>query len=179
MVTETSKSSSSNRGHAIYTLQIETVNPNSDICTISTLQFVDLAAMENIKSISNPTLQKEAKHINKSLHFLEQVLIGLKSRAMGEEVFIPYRSSLLTMALRNSLETAYKVRIIATIKGDKDEINESVSTCRFAQRVGFTIDLDSLESQDQTPDIQKSPQGNTELISEPSLFNQDSENPPI
>ena len=50
----------------------------------SKLHLVDLAGSERIKrtGMEGNTLLREAKHINLSLHFLEQVIVALQVRRM-------------------------------------------------------------------------------------------------
>lgn len=53
----------------------------------------------------------------------------------SSEGFVPYRNSLLTMVLRDSLGGNCLTAMIATISIEKRNIMETLSTCRFAQRV--------------------------------------------
>lgn len=50
---------------------------------------------------------------------------------------IPYRNSLMTMVLRDSLGGNCKTRMIANINIAAPFLDESISTCRFAQRVAM------------------------------------------
>jgi kinesin family protein 6/9 len=100
------------------------------------LHLVDLSGSERVHQtgIDGKTLN-EAKHINLSLHFLEQVITCLNKKSKGEQTHIPYRNSMMTMVLRDSLGGNCKTKMIATISGHKDDVAESLSTCRFARRV--------------------------------------------
>ncbi|XP_032240180.2 chromosome-associated kinesin KIF4 [Nematostella vectensis] len=49
--------------------------------------------------------------------------------------YVPYRNSLLTMILQDSLGGNCNTTMIATLSLEKDKLKESISTCRFAQRV--------------------------------------------
>lgn len=49
--------------------------------------------------------------------------------------FVPYRNSLLTMVLKDSLGGNCLTAMIATISLEPENLGESISTCRFAQRV--------------------------------------------
>ena len=67
----------------------------------SKLHLVDLAGSErSIKTQSTGVVQKEAKYINKSLSFLEQVVLAL---TQSKRDHIPYRQSKLTYMLKDSL----------------------------------------------------------------------------
>ena len=48
---------------------------------------------------------------------------------------IPYRNSLLTTLLKDSLGGNCKTVMIATLSMEKSNLDETVSTLRFAQRV--------------------------------------------
>jgi kinesin family protein 6/9 len=50
---------------------------------------------------------------------------------------IPYRNSMMTTVLRDSLGGNCKTTMIATVTTRNDQIDESISTCRFAQRVAM------------------------------------------
>lgn len=50
---------------------------------------------------------------------------------------IPYRNSLMTMVLRDSLGGNCKTSMIANVNLAPDFLDESISTCRFAQRVAM------------------------------------------
>ena len=67
----------------------------------SKLHLVDLAGSErSVKTQSTGVVQKEAKYINKSLSFLEQVVLAL---TQSKREHIPYRQSKLTYMLKDSL----------------------------------------------------------------------------
>ena len=58
-----------------------------------------------------------------------------QSRAQSRGGFVPYRNSLLTMILRDSLGGNCLNAMIATMSAEEENIQETLSTCRFAQRV--------------------------------------------
>ncbi len=53
----------------------------------------------------------------------------------GKASHIPYRNSLLTTLLKDSLGGNCKTAMIATISMDRSNQEETISTLRFAQRV--------------------------------------------
>lgn len=60
----------------------------------------------------------------------------LQERAEGGiRSHIPYRNSMLTTVLKDSLGGNTKTVMIATVSPAAREVEESLSTCRFAQRV--------------------------------------------
>lgn len=74
--------------------------------TIGTLHMVDLAGSERLK-LSGVTgdQAEEAKHINKSLSALGNVLTAL-SKPAKERGVVPYRDSKLTLLLQDALGAA-------------------------------------------------------------------------
>ncbi len=53
----------------------------------------------------------------------------------GKDVHIPYRNSMMTSVLRDSLGGNCKTIMVATISPESKYTDESISTCNFAQRV--------------------------------------------
>ena len=62
--------------------------------------------------------------------------MSLNEKAKGRsKAHIPYRNSLLTTLLKDSLGGNCKTAMIATIAGEFDNLDETISTLRFSQRV--------------------------------------------
>ncbi|CAK83511.1 unnamed protein product (macronuclear) [Paramecium tetraurelia] len=137
-VSSTPMNQSSSRSHCIFTVTLEGYDTTSETCFVSKLHLVDLAGSERIsKSQVEGNLLNEAKYINLSLTYLEQVIIALNERMKGaNRQHIPYRNSLMTTLLKDSLGGNCKTVMIATISSENDNIEESLSTLRFSQRVG-------------------------------------------
>jgi kinesin family protein 6/9 len=136
-VAETPLNMASSRSHCIFTTTITRRSRGADTLRRAKLNLVDLAGSERVNKsrVDGATLQ-EAKYINVSLHFLEQVIVALQERADGKEtIHVPYRNSLMTTMLRDSLGGNCQTVMIATASADDGAFDESVSTCRFAQRV--------------------------------------------
>ncbi|NWH78721.1 KIF6 protein, partial [Piaya cayana] len=135
MIAETPMNQASTRSHCIFTIHISSKEPGSATLRRSKLHLVDLAGSERIaKTGLGGHLLTEAKYINLSLHYLEQVIIALAEKNRSH---IPYRNSMMTSVLRDSLGGNCMTTMIATLSIDKKNINESISTCRFAQRVAL------------------------------------------
>ena len=66
---------------------------------------------------------------------LQMVIMNLNKKAKGEDVHIPFRNSMMTMILRDSLGGNCRTKMIATISALKDDMGESLGTCRFARSV--------------------------------------------
>ncbi|EPZ35674.1 Kinesin, motor region domain-containing protein [Rozella allomycis CSF55] len=138
MIAETPSNPSSSRSHCIFIISLIARKIGSDVVLKSKLHLVDLAGSERVsKTQIDGTLLKEAKHINLSLHFLEQVIVSLHEKSMGKRAHVPYRNSMMTSVLRDSLGGNCKTTMIATIAMENNLIEESLSTCRFAQRVAL------------------------------------------
>ncbi|XP_006018647.1 kinesin-like protein KIF6 isoform X1 [Alligator sinensis] len=135
MIAETPVNQASTRSHCIFTIHISSKEPGSATVRRSKLHLVDLAGSERVaKTGVGGQLLTEAKYINLSLHYLEQVIIALAEKHRSH---IPYRNSMMTSVLRDSLGGNCMTTMIATLSLDKRNIDESISTCRFAQRVAL------------------------------------------
>jgi kinesin family protein 6/9 len=142
-VSSTSMNAASTRSHCIFTLGLEARRSDSDVIRRSKLHIVDLAGSERVaKSNAKGKQLREAQYINQSLHFLEMVIVALQSRQAKEKggmSHVPYRNSMLTSVLKDSLGGNCKTYMIATVRvamakaGQGTEmtfLHESVSTCR-------------------------------------------------
>ncbi|XP_066034533.1 kinesin-like protein KIF6 isoform X3 [Chamaea fasciata] len=135
MIAETPMNQASSRSHCIFTIHISSKEPGSATIRRSKLHLVDLAGSERVaKTGIGGHLLTEAKYINLSLHYLEQVIIALAEKNRSH---IPYRNSMMTSVLRDSLGGNCMTTMISTLAMDKGNIDESISTCRFAQRVAL------------------------------------------
>ncbi|XP_041351930.1 kinesin-like protein KIF6 [Gigantopelta aegis] len=135
MIAETPMNQASTRSHCIFTIHLTARETGSATIKRAKLHLVDLAGSERVaKSGVNGILLTEAKYINLSLHYLEQVIIALAEK---NRQHIPYRNSMMTSVLRDSLGGNCMTTMIATCSVDKKCIDESISTCRFAQRVAL------------------------------------------
>ena len=134
VVAETPKNDASTRSHCLFMIQIESQKIGEDLKTLSKLHIVDLSGSEKpSKTDLSGIRMTEALNINVSLFYLESVIIEINNHS----AYIPYRNSMMTMCLRDSLGGNCKTRMIANLSADFDDIYESLSTCRFAQRVAL------------------------------------------
>ncbi|XP_033735819.1 kinesin-like protein KIF6 [Pecten maximus] len=135
MIAETPMNQASTRSHCIFTIHVTSRETGSATIRRAKLHLVDLAGSERVgKSGVAGTLLTEAKYINLSLHFLEQVITALSDK---NRQHIPYRNSMMTSVLRDSLGGNCMTTMIATCSIEKRNLDESISTCRFAQRVAM------------------------------------------
>jgi kinesin family protein 6/9 len=153
VVSETPMNDASTRSHCIFIIQLEAQKLGEDVKKVSKLQLVDLSGSERVaKSGVDGTILKEAKNINLSLHFLQQVIVNLNKKSRGENVHVPYRNNMMTMVLRDSIGGNCKTRMIATIHAKLAHINESLDTCQFARRVSL-IENDARVNQVADPAV--------------------------
>ena len=66
---------------------------------------------------------------------LQMVIMNLNKKSKGEDVHIPFRNSMMTMILRDSLGGNCRTKMVATISALQDDMGESLGTCRFARSV--------------------------------------------
>ncbi|XP_029503269.2 uncharacterized protein LOC115118719 isoform X2 [Oncorhynchus nerka] len=138
----------SSRSHSIFTVIITQVRFNAELpCeTVSKIHLVDLAGSERTGA-----RLKEGANINKSLVTLGSVISALADTCvtgggsshtgkMKKQLFIPYRDSLLTWLLKNSLGGNTKTIMIATISPADVHYGETLSTLRYANRAKNIVD---------------------------------------
>ncbi|KAH6599278.1 hypothetical protein BASA61_002618 [Batrachochytrium salamandrivorans] len=125
----------STRSHCIFTVYIESRShiESSEKIVTSKLNLVDLAGSERLsKTETKGKSLKEATYINRSLTYLEQVIIALSDKKRDH---IPFRQSKMTHVLRDSLGGNCNTLMIANIWGEQEHIEETISTLRFATRM--------------------------------------------
>lgn len=153
----------SSRSHCIFTLYLEMKSriESSEKVKTSKLNFVDLAGSERVKKTgSTGVTLKEANYINKSLTFLEQVVISLteKSKLKKSKLIaakglptsgdhIPYRQSKLTHLLKDSIGGNCNTVMIATIIPEESHLHETLSSLNFARRMMYVENEVSVNTQ--------------------------------
>ncbi|XP_076582701.1 kinesin-like protein KIF14 [Chaetodon auriga] len=139
----------SSRSHSVFTLvmtqtQTEFVEGEEHEHSItSRINLVDLAGSErsNTAQTSGDRL-REGASINKSLLTLGKVISALSEQALTrKKVFIPYRESVLTWLLKESLGGNSKTAMIATLSPAGSNVEESLSTLRYAQQARTIINV--------------------------------------
>lgn len=134
-VAEHALNKGSTRSHCVFTIYVESRSrvESSEKVTFSKLHLVDLAGSERVKKTGTDGMMlKEATYINKSLTFLEQVVIALGNKNRSH---IPYRQSKLTHMLKDSIGGNCKTTMIANIWCEASHVEETTSTLRFATRM--------------------------------------------
>ncbi|KAG6442002.1 hypothetical protein O3G_MSEX002088 [Manduca sexta] len=139
----------SSRSHAIFTITFVQASylrhNNMPSETVSKVHLVDLAGSERADA-TGATGQRlvEGAHINKSLVTLGSVISALAEssqpvdprtqKGSKKNVFIPYRDSVLTWLLKDSLGGNSKTIMIAAISPADCNYGETLSTLRYANR---------------------------------------------
>ncbi|KAL0252122.1 hypothetical protein GEMRC1_001334 [Eukaryota sp. GEM-RC1] len=180
VISSTPMNEASTRSHCIFTIHLSSKAHDSHLVRESKLNLVDLAGSERVGVTGVEGVQfREATSINLSLFYLEQVIMALSEKNKGR-THIPYRNSLLTAVLKDSLGGNCKTAMIATIAGNPVHINESLSTCSFAQRVSQIKNVsrinDSLDLGSVVKELKKE---NRRLKQEIALLRNDGERGPI
>ncbi|XP_004862325.1 kinesin-like protein KIF14 [Heterocephalus glaber] len=138
----------SSRSHSVFTLvmtqtKTEIVEGEEhDHRITSRINLVDLAGSERCSaSHTSGDRLKEGVSINKSLLTLGKVISALSEQANRKRVFIPYRESVLTWLLKESLGGNSKTAMIATISPAASNIEETLSTLRYANQARLIVNI--------------------------------------
>lgn len=132
----------SSRSHAIFTITFVQAGYCNGIPseTVSKIHLVDLAGSERADATgATGERLKEGAHINKSLVTLGSVISGLAELSVElnghrKSFFVPYRDSVLTWLLKDSLGGNSKTIMIAAISPADCNYGETLSTLRYANR---------------------------------------------
>ncbi|KAM9345455.1 kinesin-like protein KIF16B [Symphorus nematophorus] len=134
----------SSRSHAIFTISFAQAWFDAELpCeTVSKIHLVDLAGSERADATcTTGTRLKEGANINKSLVTLGSVISALADLSVGgqstkkkKQIFIPYRDSVLTWLLKDSLGGNSLTTMIATLSPADVNYIETLNTLRYASR---------------------------------------------
>ncbi|KRX00287.1 P-loop containing nucleoside triphosphate hydrolase [Pseudocohnilembus persalinus] len=119
----------SSRSHSIFKIIIGQQKKKSSEKQISEFNFVDLAGSETLTEQFGQGQQAETKAINLSLFNLKQVIDKLAQ----DSSFIPYRQSVLTKLLQNSLGGNSITSVICNIAPGQEHYQMSRKTLEFGQ----------------------------------------------
>jgi len=138
----------SSRSHTIYRIRIESrprqTNENGTRrVRCSLLSLIDLAGSECISQLptGKKKLERELKHINRSLLGLSRVIMSLSK---GKVEHVPYRDSKITRILRPALGGNSKTLFVCTMGPTETDREVSRNTLRFgsfAQKVKNKISV--------------------------------------
>jgi len=165
----------SSRSHCLFMIQLEMKSKieSTEKIMVSKLNFVDLAGSERVKKTGSSGITlKEATYINRSLTFLEQVVVALTERKGRANDHVPYRQSKLTHILKDSIGGNCKTVMVANIWPEEQFLQETLSTLNFAQRMGGVVNVASVNIQlDINAQIKKMTKEIKELKQELAMHN--------
>ncbi|UJR37400.1 hypothetical protein I4U23_030105 [Adineta vaga] len=147
-VASTNMNTESSRSHAVFTLKLtqtlSTDATETQSVKVSKISLVDLAGSERASKSGaqiEHTRFREGCNINKSLSTLGLVISALATRQSNEnslkstkKTFVPYRDSVLTWLLKDSLGGNSFTIMLATISPAYDNYEETISTLRYADQ---------------------------------------------
>ncbi|KAH8664068.1 kinesin motor domain-containing protein [Xylariales sp. PMI_506] len=138
----TKMNDTSSRSHAVFTIMLKQIHHDMETDETtersSRIRLVDLAGSERAKSTEATGARlREGSNINKSLTTLGRVIAALadpKHRSGGKrnKDIVPYRDSILTWLLKDSLGGNSKTAMIACIA--PSDYEETLSTLRYADQ---------------------------------------------
>uniref|UniRef100_A0A669E804 Kinesin family member 13B n=1 Tax=Oreochromis niloticus TaxID=8128 RepID=A0A669E804_ORENI len=140
-VAATNMNEESSRSHAVFNIilthTLTDLRSGTSGEKVSKLSLVDLAGSERAaKTGAAGERLKEGSNINKSLSTLGLVISALADHGAGKNKskFVPYRDSVLTWLLKDSLGGNSRTAMVATISPAADNYDETLSTLRYADR---------------------------------------------
>lgn len=143
----TKMNDTSSRSHAVFTIMLKQIHADmtTDETTerIARIRLVDLAGSERQKATQAVGQRlREGSNINKSLTTLGRVIAALaeasakstslKKKVRQQKEIVPYRDSILTWLLKDSLGGNSKTAMIACIA--PSDYDETLSTLRYADQ---------------------------------------------
>ncbi|KAL8709274.1 MAG: hypothetical protein Q9220_006017 [cf. Caloplaca sp. 1 TL-2023] len=139
-VAATSMNDTSSRSHAVFTLIVtqkrHDVETSMDTEKVAKISLVDLAGSERATSTGATGARlKEGAEINRSLSTLGRVIAALADLSTGKKksiAMVPYRDSVLTWLLKDSLGGNSMTAMIAAISPADINFEETLSTLRYA-----------------------------------------------
>ncbi|RMJ21690.1 Kinesin family [Aspergillus sp. HF37] len=142
-VAATNMNETSSRSHAVFTLTLTQKRHDSetsmDTEKVSRISLVDLAGSERATSTGATGARlKEGAEINRSLSTLGRVIAALAdvtsgaSKKKNAASMVPYRDSVLTWLLKDSLGGNSMTAMIAAISPADINFEETLSTLRYA-----------------------------------------------
>ncbi|KAM0457867.1 hypothetical protein ACHAPV_006412 [Trichoderma viride] len=141
-VASTKMNDTSSRSHAVFTIMLKQIHHDMETDETtersSRIRLVDLAGSERAKTTEATGARlREGSNINKSLATLGRVIAALAGppkqlRSGKRKDVVPYRDSILTWLLKDSLGGNSKTAMIACIA--PSDYEETLSTLRYADQ---------------------------------------------
>ncbi|EAN78855.1 C-terminal motor kinesin, putative [Trypanosoma brucei brucei TREU927] len=128
---QTNMNEHSSRSHMVLYITVRTTNKETNMQCFGKLSLIDLAGSERLdKTGAEGQMLKEAVAINKSLSSLGDVISGLAQNSKH----IPFRNSVLTYLLQDSMGGQAKVLMFVCVNPASYNASESNSSLQFASR---------------------------------------------
>lgn len=125
----------SSRSHAMFSVFLRYLEEGENE-TSAVMHFCDLAGSEGLRNTNHYGIaQQESVNINRGLLAVSKVVQALST---GKQL-VPYRDSVLTVVLQDSLNIRSYITILGCITSNRSDKSETLATIRFAQNVK-TID---------------------------------------
>ncbi|XP_059471774.1 kinesin-like protein KIF14 [Neocloeon triangulifer] len=139
----------SSRSHSIFTITL-TQGPKR-----SKVHLVDLAGSERlVNTCATGDRLREGVRINTSLLTLGKVINALADKA--KKTFVPYRDSMLTWILSDSLGGSARTVMLATVSPSKLFVEETLATLRYACQARTIVNRPQVQlQQGATPQMQR------------------------
>ncbi|KAF2132894.1 kinesin family protein-like protein [Dothidotthia symphoricarpi CBS 119687] len=137
-VAATNMNETSSRSHAVFTLTLTQKRHDEQTSMsgerVAKISLVDLAGSERAQSTGATGARlKEGAEINRSLSTLGRVIAALADIGQGKKkTQVPYRDSILTWLLKDSLGGNSMTAMIAAISPADINFEETLSTLRYA-----------------------------------------------
>lgn len=139
-VAATNMNETSSRSHAVFTLTLTQKKHDEEtklnMERVAKISLVDLAGSERATSTGATGARlKEGAEINRSLSTLGRVIAALADQSSGKKgkaSLVPYRDSVLTWLLKDSLGGNSLTAMIAAISPADINFEETLSTLRYA-----------------------------------------------
>lgn len=145
----------SSRSHSILTISIKKLDKIDEEMKISIFNLVDLAGSERFETKNDQTVINESIQINQSLSALGLVIKSLIDirRGKNSSGYIPYRNSLLTQVLHNTLGGNCKTSLILCCSPAICNKAETISTLQFGERTKMIRNTVSQNVSSSVPEL--------------------------
>lgn len=141
------KNLDSSRSHAIFSIELDIDGTDDTLARRGKVALVDLAGSERLKGTKSDErgaqMLREAGHVNRSLFVLGKVIAALAKserdsfrKSQNGGFLPPYRDSLLTKLLMDSLGGNSHALMVACVSPCAADYEETLSTLFYASRAG-------------------------------------------
>eukprot|EP01065_Artemidia_motanka_P052629 TRINITY_DN955_c0_g4_i1.p1 TRINITY_DN955_c0_g4~~TRINITY_DN955_c0_g4_i1.p1 ORF type:complete len:1129 (+),score=456.93 TRINITY_DN955_c0_g4_i1:49-3387(+) len=139
----THMNAASSRSHAVFQLCVKARNDTLGVRRFAHINLVDLAGSERVKQSGvEGDRFVEAKNVNLSLSTLRRVIdvmIENSTKRSGPKLVVPYRESMLTWVLSESLGGNSKTTMLAAVSPHEGSREDTVNTLRYAMKAATIV----------------------------------------